>query len=99
MTINIGRMAILAAALALAGCSTVGKFDNVLVVSLTGDRAFVSSLYGPIGITAELRQADAQALAEMARARDLIATLRAQYAAKQAEEKAKPAPSTLQAQR
>ena len=46
----------------LPGCSSLGKFDNVLVVSLTGDRAFVSSLYGPIGITAELREADAREL-------------------------------------
>lgn len=89
----------LAAAALCAGCSTVGKFDNVLVVSLNGDRAFVSSLYGPVGITAELREADAQALGEMARARDLINTLRAQHAARQAQEPAKPAPSVLQAQK
>jgi hypothetical protein len=47
---------------ALAGCSSVGKFDNVIVMSLSGDRAFVSSLYGPIGITAELRADDAREL-------------------------------------
>lgn len=81
---------IAACALLLGGCSTVGKFDNVLVMSLTGDRAFVSSLYGPIGITAELREADAHALIEMARARDLLTVLRAQAAAKQAQ----PAPAT-----
>lgn len=84
------------AAVLLSGCSTVGKFDNVLVVSLNGDRAFVSSLYGPVGITAELREVDAKALAEMARARDLINTLRAQHAARQAQQQAQPAPSALQ---
>lgn len=44
----------------LSGCGTV--FDNALTVTLTGDRAFVTSLYGPIGITAELRDADAAEL-------------------------------------
>lgn len=52
-------LAVLALAL-LSACGTM--FDNVLVVSLTGDRAFVSSLYGPVGITAELREDDAAEL-------------------------------------
>lgn len=56
----------LCAALALTGCGSVpGRFDNLIVVSLAGDRAFVSSLYGPIGITAELRGADARELARL----------------------------------
>lgn len=58
-------LATLCATAALAGCSTVGKFDNVLVTTLSGDRAFVSSLYGPIGITAELRADDARELKTM----------------------------------
>lgn len=49
----------------LCGCSTVGKFDNLITVSLTGDRAFATSLYGPIGITAELRADDARELRTM----------------------------------
>lgn len=54
---------ILAACAALAGCSsTPGRFDNVLVTTLAGDRAFISSLYGPVGITAELRAEDAREL-------------------------------------
>lgn len=44
----------------LGGCSAT--FENVLTTSLQGDRAFVSSLYGPIGITSELRKADADEL-------------------------------------
>lgn len=56
---------ILAAAL-LAGCGTLdmldGKFQNVLVLSISGDRAFVNSLYGPIGISSELRAEDAAEL-------------------------------------
>lgn len=68
-------IATLCAAAALAGCSTAGKFDNVLVTTLSGDRAFVSSLYGPIGITAELRAEDArelQVMREKARMLDLL---------------------------
>lgn len=55
----------LCAALALSGCSTAGKLDNLITVSLSGDRAFSTSLYGPIGITAELRAADARELLAM----------------------------------
>lgn len=58
--------ATLAACAALAGCgSNPGRFDNVLTLSLTSDRAFVSSLYGPVGITAELREQDARELRTM----------------------------------
>lgn len=47
----------------LAGCGSLdGKLQNVLTTSMTGDRAFVSSLYGPIGITSELRGEDAAEL-------------------------------------
>ncbi len=58
-------LATLCAAAALAGCSTAGKLDNLITVSLTGDRAFATSLYGPIGITAELRADDARELKTM----------------------------------
>lgn len=54
--------------LSLALLSACGStFDNVLVLSLTGDRAFVSSLYGPVGITAELRDEDAAELRRLIR--------------------------------
>lgn len=60
------RIIVLSLCAALAGCgSTPGRFDNVLVTTLSGDRAFVSSLYGPIGITAELRADDARELKRM----------------------------------
>lgn len=58
----------------LGGCSAT--FENVLTTSLQGDRAFVSSLYGPLGITTELRKADAD---ELKRLRALAAA-RAQAA-------------------
>ena len=53
-------------AAALTGCSTTGKLDNLITVSLSGDRAFATSLYGPIGFTAELREQDARELRVMA---------------------------------
>lgn len=59
--------ALIAIALAamLSACSTAGKLDNLLLTSLTGDRAFVASTYGPFGFTAELREADARELRRM----------------------------------
>jgi hypothetical protein len=56
----------LCAALALTACgSTPGRFDNLLLTSLQGDRAFVASTYGPVGITAELRAEDAREIKRM----------------------------------
>lgn len=58
----------LAVCLLLAGCGSLSKqFENRLVVSLSGDRAFVASMYGPIGITAELSAEDAAELARLKR--------------------------------
>lgn len=54
------------------GCATVGKFDNRLTMTLNGDRAFVSSLYGPVGITTELSEADAAALRELIAVREAV---------------------------
>lgn len=52
MTVRrIGTALAVLAAVALAGCGT-----------LQGNRVFVTSLYGPVGITSELREADAAAL-------------------------------------
>lgn len=72
------RILTLALCAALAGCSTTGRFDNLITVSLTGDRAFVSSLYGPIGITAELRASDARELRAMAAKARLVDMLAGQ---------------------
>ena len=44
----------------LSGCATpIGTFDNRLTCSLARDKAYVASLYGPVGITAEIAAADA----------------------------------------
>ncbi len=46
--------------LASAGCGTLdGKLENVLARSITGDRLFGNSMWGPIGIVSEFRAADA----------------------------------------
>jgi hypothetical protein len=55
------KLITLALCAALTGCAS-GRFDNLITVSLDGDRAFVASTYGPFGITAELREADAREL-------------------------------------
>lgn len=50
----------LGAAVLLGGCSTTpGLLANRLTCTVAGDKAFVTSLYGPIGITAEISKADA----------------------------------------
>jgi hypothetical protein len=55
---------------ALTGCGTTrGAFENRLTTTLDGCRAFVTSLYGPIGITAELAEADARELRRLLAAR------------------------------
>lgn len=64
------RLALVAAAsLALGGCGSMkGTLENRITVTLTGDRAFATSLYGPLGITAELSPEDAAELKRMAEA-------------------------------
>ncbi len=55
---------LVAAAVALlSGCSTVpGRFDNRIVRTLAGDRAFVNVLFGPVGVTLEVSAQDASVL-------------------------------------
>lgn len=66
-------LVILAAAALLGGCATQGKFDNVLTTTLPSvaadvkPRAFLNSTYMGLSIGAELREQDAQALAELLR--------------------------------
>lgn len=43
--------------LSLTGCSSIdlkGSMQNRVTVSLACDRAFLASLYGPVGITSEI---------------------------------------------
>jgi hypothetical protein len=56
----MNRILILAALLALSGCSTLkGTFANRASCSLDGHLLLVSSMYGPIGITSKVDEADA----------------------------------------
>lgn len=67
---------LVALCLPLAACSSLkGTFENRITTTLTGDRAFFTSLYGPVGITAELSSEDArelQRIAEQSRAYEQI---------------------------
>lgn len=60
------RIVIILASLALTGCvslpSLEGQMQNRVTTTLACDRAFVASLYGPVGITSEIDKRD---LAEM----------------------------------
>ena len=42
----------------LAGCSTVGQFENRVVCTMAKDKAFLVSEYGPVGISAVVADAD-----------------------------------------
>lgn len=54
----------------LTGCGTLkGTFENRLTTTLAGDRVFITSLYGPVGITTELSADDAAELKRMAEAK------------------------------
>lgn len=60
------RSIALAVCLPLCGCSSLkGTFENRITTTMTGDRAFVTSLYGPLGITAELSPEDAAEIRRM----------------------------------
>ena len=51
--------------IALSGCANSGiNFDNRLSVSLAGDKLFINSMYGPLGITSEVSDKDRAALLE-----------------------------------
>ena len=70
------RIMILAICALFSGCSSLhGAFENRITTTLSGDRAFVASLYGPFGITAELSAEDAQELRRMHEAAKQAETL------------------------
>lgn len=57
------KLLTLALAAALTGCSTApATFANRLTTTLDGQRLFMTSLYGPFGLTTELDKADAEAI-------------------------------------
>jgi aromatic ring-opening dioxygenase LigB subunit len=61
--------------LLLAGCGTnpfKGEFTNRVSMTLGGDEAHISSMYGPIGITSKVDQKDAEVLRELIRLRAMV---------------------------
>ena len=59
----------IAIAAMLAGCaSTPGTFANRLTCSVARDKAYMASLYGPVGVTAEIDAADAAVVCAPAKA-------------------------------
>jgi aromatic ring-opening dioxygenase LigB subunit len=61
--------------LMLTGCGTnplAGKFTNRVSMTLGGDEAHVSSMYGPIGITSKVDPKDAEVLRELVRLRAMV---------------------------
>ena len=51
----MNRLALVLLATTLSGCAALeSKLENVPVCSLTHDRAFIASMYGPIGISSEV---------------------------------------------
>lgn len=57
------RLALLLATTALlSGCGIASKLENVPVCSVTNDRAFLLSMYGPLGLSAEITERYVQAM-------------------------------------
>jgi aromatic ring-opening dioxygenase LigB subunit len=59
----------------LAGCGTnpfKGEFTNRVSMTLGGDEAHVSSMYGPIGITSKVDPKDAEILRELMKLRGMV---------------------------
>jgi hypothetical protein len=59
----------------LAGCGSnpfKGTLTNRVSMTLGGDEAHVSSMYGPIGITSKVDPKDAEVLRELVRLRAMV---------------------------
>ena len=59
------RYILCAMALVLTGCATTGQFENRITRTLSCDRVFVASLYGPIGVTTEIDKKDVAELCKV----------------------------------
>jgi aromatic ring-opening dioxygenase LigB subunit len=61
--------------LLLAGCGTnpfKGEFTNRVSMTLGGDEAHISSMYGPLGITSKVDPKDAEILRELMKLRGMV---------------------------
>lgn len=59
---------IILAALAVSGCAFDGQFQNRVTTTLDCKRGFLASLYGPLGVTAEIDKADVDVICAKAQA-------------------------------
>jgi aromatic ring-opening dioxygenase LigB subunit len=67
--------ALILLSLLLAGCGTnpfKGEFTNRVSMTLGGDEAHISSMYGPLGITSKVDPKDAEVLRELIRLRSMV---------------------------
>ena len=79
------RYLILLSAL-LAGCGTnpfKGTLTNRVSMTLGGDEAHISSMYGPIGITSKVDPKDAEVLRELVRLRAMVEAIQRAQAQQQ----------------
>ena len=82
---------LIAACVALAGCSSnplKGQFANRLSVSLSGDEAYVNSMYGWLGVTSKIDGRDAEVIRELVRLRAVVEAVQRAQAQAQRDSKA-----------
>ena len=71
---NLLRLIIIPGVVLASGCaSDRTRFDNRVVSTLAGDRAFALMLFGPVGVSLELAPADVAEIQRL-RARSTAAT-------------------------
>lgn len=79
--------------LLLAGCGSnpfKGEFTNRLSMTLGGDEAHVSSMYGPLGITSKIDPKDAEVLRELVRLRAMVEAIARAQAQQQRDKSITP---------
>ena len=54
-------------ALCLSACTTTGTLDNRMTCTVSGDKAFSISLYGPFGLSSEMNKQDATKICAIAK--------------------------------
>ena len=70
----------------LTGCGTnpfKGEFTNRVSMTLGGDEAHISSMYGPLGITSKVDPKDVEVLRELMRLRGIVEALQRAQAQQQ----------------
>ncbi len=79
------RAALLLAAAALAGCSSLpggGPLTHHVAVTIDESRCMAASRWGSLSITGDINERECTAIVEGRRARDLLRWMEAQYGVK-----------------